>query len=159
MAMDSIRKFYHGMQQAGRGTILALDSGARWIGVAVSDDQHCLALPQNAFRRDQIPSFVTHIAQLMETHGSTGVVMGLPLRLSGGMSRETQRAKDLAQSLHQELKVPILLWDERFSSEGATRLMSHSPTRRKNGTMRHSIAAAWILDAVLQRLRTMEHNS
>lgn len=157
MAMNSIRKFSEKFSPRCRGgTILALDSGARWVGLAISDESCRIAFPLQPIERGKERSIVGDIEQLIKEHRIEAMVMGLPLRLNGEDSRETQRARDLGHLLENHFDLPVLLWDERFSSDAACRLLRISPIRSKNAMMRHSMAAAWVLEAVLQGMEEVK---
>lgn len=133
------------------GAILAFDSGARWIGLAVSDRERRIALPLEPYKRQKGKDFINHSTQMIKEHGVTMLLMGLPLRLDGVESSSSQRARDLATLLKKNFKLPLIFYDERFSSEAAKRLQNLSPIRSKNVKMHHSMAALWVLEALLMR--------
>ena len=131
--------------------LLALDPGAVRTGVAVSDELGLFAHPRAAIVVDARTSLVEAIARRVAEEGADEVVVGVPITLAGGDSRQTTTARALITRLRVRLHVPVTGWDERLSTQEASRA-GHRGARR-DGTL-DSAAAAILLQAVLDRRRT-----
>ncbi len=130
--------------------LLALDPGERRVGVAVSDELGLYAHPRPALI-GLGQGLVEAVARLVEDEGISEVVVGLPLRLSGGDSEQTASARALVASLRKRLRVPVTEWDERLSSVQAARAVKGS-RRQRSGEL-DSAAAALVLQAALDARR------
>jgi putative Holliday junction resolvase len=137
--------------------ILGLDAGERRIGVAISDPDRRFALP---LRSIDASGGEDAIARIVEAEEVTEIVVGLPLSLSGEASAQTERARAFGRRLEERLGLPVQFWDERLSTQEATRLGGSD--RRRRGRERHprrapidtdSVAASVILQAFLDRMR------
>jgi putative Holliday junction resolvase len=98
--------------------VLALDYGSARCGVAVSDPTGVLATPLEAVVRANTRKGVDRLATVVRETGAERVVVGLPLRLSGGDSAQTAEARAFAGRLQARLgdAVPVELYDERFTT-------------------------------------------
>ena len=101
---------------------LALDLGARRVGVAVSDSDGTVATPYETLHRsgDRAGDH-RRIAQLVTDTDAEVVVVGLPLSLDGGRGPAAMAALDEAEALAAELPVEVVTWDERLSTVEAQR--------------------------------------
>ncbi len=123
--------------------ILAADWGTRRVGLAVSDVLGITAqpLPPLLLPEGQDPAhgpaYVARaLAALAETHGVARIVIGLPLELSGERGESARAVDALAAALAPRTKVPVELWDERFTSalaEQSIRDEGRTLARRKGG--------------------------
>jgi putative Holliday junction resolvase len=101
--------------------VLALDHGAARCGCALSDPTGTLATPIEAVERPDSKAGLRRIAELVETYEVERVVVGLPLRLAGGDSEQTQAARAFARRVASAAEVPVELYDERFTTVIAQR--------------------------------------
>ncbi len=131
--------------------LLALDPGERRTGVAISDELGLYAHPRPALVTRSREELVNAVVRLVESEGVEGVVVGLPLALSGADSRQTATVRDLVALLRGRLHVPVTEWDERFSSVEAARVVKGA-SRRRSGEL-DSAAAAVVLQSVLDSRR------
>lgn len=149
------------MQSEARPRYLALDIGARRIGVAVSDElgltaQPVLTLERRASRREDLRS----LARLCRRFGVTGIVVGNPLHLSGEMSPRALKCQAFANELGELTGLPIHLWDERLTSHEAHRILYEAGrARQTHRRVVDQVAATLILQGFLdewehQRRRT-----
>lgn len=120
------------------------------MGVAVSDELGLYAHPRPALI-GLGQGLVEAVARLVEDEGISEVIVGLPLRLSGGDSEQTASARALVASLRKRLRVPVTEWDERLSSVQAARAVKGS-RRQRSGEL-DSAAAALVLQAALDARR------
>ena len=96
--------------------VLALDYGSARCGVAVSDPSGTLATPLDPILRPGTKVGLRQIAALAHELGAERVVVGLPVSLSGGNSAQTRETRQFADRLGQVTRVPIELYDERFTT-------------------------------------------
>jgi putative holliday junction resolvase len=122
--------------------VLALDYGSARCGAAVSDPSGTLATPLEPILRPGTRKGIARIARLVDELGAERVVVGLPLSLRGGDSPQTRETRAFAERLRGALRVPVELFDERFTT---------SLARRAGGTAAlDSRAAAVLLDEWLK---------
>ena len=96
--------------------VLALDYGAARCGVAVSDPTGTLATPLEPVLRPGTKKGLQRLRELVGETGAERVVVGLPVSLSGADSAQTREARQFADRLQASLKVPVELYDERFTT-------------------------------------------
>lgn len=101
------------------GRVLALDLGAKRVGVAVSDELRLTARPLAALPRAPWKRLVNSLAGLCESFDVRLLVVGLPLRLDGVEGDAAREARRSARNLELSLKLPVRLQDERLTSKDA----------------------------------------
>jgi putative Holliday junction resolvase len=135
------------------GVLLALDLGTQTIGTALCDAGWRFAsadktLPRGKFGRDR-----EVLAALVAARGVRGIVIGLPRNMDGSEGPRAQASRAYARNLSAALSLPILLWDERWSTTSAERALIEqdmSRARRKERIDAH--AAAVILQGAIDAL-------
>jgi putative Holliday junction resolvase len=103
--------------------IMALDVGARRIGVAVSDALGITAQGLETIQRQNKRRDLEALKRLFSEYQIREVVVGLPLRLSGAEGTQSEKMRVFADDLTRHLKVTVHLWDERWTSTEANRLL------------------------------------
>ena len=96
--------------------VLALDYGSARCGCAVSDPTGTLATPIEAVERPDTKRGMNRIVGLVREHAVKQVVVGLPVGLSGADTQQTMAARDFADRLGKRVRVPVDLYDERFTT-------------------------------------------
>jgi putative Holliday junction resolvase len=141
------------------GRHLALDVGERRVGVAVSDAAGWLARPLTIIaRRSKREDFATIAALVDEQHAAV-VVVGYPLNMDDSVGPQARRVARYAAELQRALPVPVVLWDERLSSEeAAERLRSVAGSRRRQKHL-DDAAAAVILQEYLDAQANRQNNA
>ena len=134
------------------GVLLGLDTGTKTIGTALCDAGWRFASPGKPIARGKFARDKALIAQLIAERGVTGIVVGLPLNMDGSESPRSQSARAFARNL-ADLGRPILLWDERWSTQAAERsLIAQDMSRARRAERIDSVAAATILQAAIDAL-------
>jgi len=105
------------------GRTLALDVGARRIGVAVSDPLGITAQGLPTLQRQNKRRDLEALRRLFNDYQVREVVIGLPLRLSGAEGTQSEKMRRFAEDLHTHFGLPVHLWDERWTSTQANRLL------------------------------------
>jgi len=130
--------------------VLALDVGDKRIGVAISDPSQVLARSLKVIERSSRQQDFAAVARLVEEYEVERVVIGYPRSLDGTVGEQAEKVKRYAAGLAKVLTVPVLLWDERFSTVTAERLMREAGLRGKKKRERiDAVAAAVILQDYL----------
>ncbi len=134
------------------GKLAGLDVGTKTIGVAVCDAEWRFAGPSETIRRTKF----THDLELLRSFAAreriVGLVMGLPLNLDGTDSPRTQSVRAFARNL-EPLGLPVLLWDERWSTQAVTRtLIDADASRARRAELVDKMAAAYILQGAIDAL-------
>jgi putative holliday junction resolvase len=134
------------------GRLMGLDVGTKTIGVALCDAQWTFATPAELIRMAKFSADLERLRTLIKAQAVTGVVVGLPLNLDGSDSPRTQSVRAFARNL-QPLGLPILLWDERWSTQAVTRtLIDADASRARRAELVDKMAAAYILQGAIDAL-------
>jgi putative Holliday junction resolvase len=137
------------------GRVLGLDVGTKTIGLALSDTRLVIASPLETIRRRRFRDDTATLFGLIDRHGVGGLVIGLPLALTGGDTPRTQSVRQFARNLLALRDTPIAFWDERLSTAAVDRMLiqEHDINRARRAELVDKVAAAWILQGALERLR------
>ncbi|KIC44000.1 Holliday junction resolvase [Ruegeria sp. ANG-S4] len=134
--------------------LMGLDLGDKTIGVAVSDRMRTVASPLETVRRKK---FTLDSARLMEIANDReigGILLGLPMNMDGSEGPRCQSTRAFARNLTRLTDLPIGFWDERLSTVAAEKaLLEADTTRKRRGQVIDHVAAGYILQGALDRLR------
>jgi putative Holliday junction resolvase len=134
------------------GRLLGLDVGTRTIGLALCDAGWTIATPAELLHRTKFAADLVRLRELAEAQAVRGLVLGLPLNMDGSDSPQTQSVRAFARNL-QPLGLPILLWDERWSTQAVTRtLIDADASRARRAELVDKMAAAYILQGAIDAL-------
>ncbi len=144
----------HGAALAG------LDYGDKTIGVAVSDRLLSVATPLTTIRRRKFATDATALLQIVEERGIGGLVLGLPFNMDGTEGPRCQSTRAFARNLSRLTDLPIGFWDERLSTVAAERVLLEADTSRKRrAEVIDHVAAGYILQGVLDRIRHLRQSA
>ncbi|ALH79705.1 Holliday junction resolvase RuvX [Sphingopyxis macrogoltabida] len=134
------------------GRLMGLDVGTKTIGVAFCDAGWSFATPDKTIVRKKFSADLDALRMLVAAHSITGLVVGLPLNMDGSDSPRTQSTRAFARNL-APLALPLLLWDERWSTAAVERAMiAADVSRAKRAERVDSAAAAFILQGAIDAL-------
>lgn len=134
------------------GRLIGLDVGTQTIGTALCDAGWTIATPADLIRRAKFSIDRAKLRDLISAQSVKGIVMGLPLNLDGTDSPRTQSTRAFARNM-EDLGLPILLWDERWSTQAVERAMIDADlSRAKRAERVDSAAAAYILQGAIDAL-------
>ena len=134
------------------GGLIGLDLGTQTIGTAFCDAGWRIASPGKTLKRGKFGADKAAIEVLIRERSLKGVVIGLPLNMDGSSGPRAQSSRAYARNL-AALGLPILLWDERWSTSGARRdLIAQDMSRAKRAERIDSAAAAVILQGAIDAL-------
>lgn len=134
------------------GRLLGMDVGTKTIGLALCDAGWSIASPAHTVARGKFTKDKIALAAFMEQQQVKGVVIGLPLNLDGSESPRSQASRAFARNI-ADLGLPILLWDERWSTQAVTRtLLEADASRARRGELVDKLAASYILQGAIDGL-------
>lgn len=134
------------------GRLMGLDVGTKTIGVALCDSQWTIATAAELIRRGKFSADLEKLRGIAKAQQAHGLVLGLPLNLDGTESPRTQSVRAFARNL-APLGLPILLWDERWSTQAVTRtLIDADASRARRAELVDKMAAAYILQGAIDAL-------
>ncbi len=130
--------------------ILALDVGSRRIGVAVSDPLGITAQGLDTIQRQNKRKDWAALSTVLAKYDVAEIVVGLPLRLSGAEGTQSEKMRQFADELRAKSGLPVHLWDERWTSTEANRLLRETNLSiEKRGKAVDRMAAMLILQSWL----------
>jgi len=129
---------------------LGLDVGNRRIGMAVSDLLGITAQGIDTLQRRNKRTDFQQLAKVIRQYNVSEIVVGLPLRLSGAESAQTEKVTAFAEDLRAKFSLPVHLWDERLTSVQANRLLREAELSiEKRAASVDRMAAVLILQSFL----------
>jgi putative Holliday junction resolvase len=134
------------------GKLAGLDVGTKTIGLATCDSQWTFAGPAETIRRAKFTADFARLRAFVAREGVAGLVVGLPLNMDGSDSPRTQSTRAFARNI-DPLGLPILLWDERWSTQAVERAMIDADvSRARRAEKVDALAAAHILQGAIDAL-------
>jgi putative holliday junction resolvase len=120
--------------------ILAVDHGERRIGLAISDETATVALPVG-----YVTGGPVEVLRVATEREAGRIVVGLPRRLDGSHSAQTESALRFIAALQQATTLPVVKWDERLTTAQAERVLIEGDVRRSQRREKRDQMAATIL--------------
>jgi len=134
--------------------LAGLDLGTVTIGVAVSDLFLSVATPLETIKRKKFTLDAEKLRAILTARNIGGIVLGLPRNMDGTEGARCQSTRAFARNLTRLTEVPITFWDERLSTVAAERaLLEADTTRKRRAEVIDHVAAAYILQGALDRIR------
>jgi putative Holliday junction resolvase len=139
----------------GAGKLAGLDVGTKTIGLAVCDAGWHFAGPAETIRRTKFTQDLKALQTFISREHVAGLVIGLPLNMDGTDSPRTQSVRAFARNL-APLELPLLLWDERWSTQAVEKAMiAADVSRAKRAEKVDALAAAHILQGAIDALANL----
>lgn len=139
------------------GRLLAVDLGDVRVGLACSDPDQIVASPAETIDVEDPgdhAAIVDSLAEATQRRGAVGIVVGYPRTLAGREGAPARRARAIADALRDRTGLPVRLWDERFSTVEAERVMlAQDASRSQRRATIDRVAAGVILQGVLEAQR------
>lgn len=143
-------------QLAPGSRLLGIDLGEKSIGLALSDTLISIATPFQTLKRGKFSIDAVKIDQIVHAEHVGGIVIGLPLNMNGSEGPAAQSSRAFAHNLASRSALPIAFWDERLSTAAVTRiLLDADASRKRRAALVDKLAAAFILQGAIDRLRHM----
>ena len=133
--------------------LLGIDPGKKNIGIAICDENKVVATPLKIIQKNKFQILLKEIQEIIKENKIKGVVIGNPINMDGSFGKASQSATGFAKNLSINITIPIVLWDERLSSEGSfkiTRDLGTNVTDRVKKLDKN--AAAFILQGAIDFL-------
>jgi putative Holliday junction resolvase len=146
----STREFRDMLPDGGR--LAGLDVGTKTIGLAYCDAGWTIATPAETIRRTRFGADLEALRAVVARQAVRGLIVGLPLNMDGSDSPRTQAIRAFARNC-KPLDLPILLWDERWSTAAVTRtLLTADASRARRAEVIDKMAAAYILQGAIDAM-------
>lgn len=134
--------------------LLGLDVGEKTIGLAMCDAGWTVASPLETLKKGKLTEDLVALEETIAQHLIGGLVIGYPLNMDGTLGPRAQSVKQFARNLDKYLDVPLLLWDERMSTQAVDKAMLEGDlSRQKRKERVDKLAAAYILQGFLNSVR------
>jgi putative Holliday junction resolvase len=127
------------------GRLLAIDFGRVRVGFAVSDHEQTLASPLENYTRRDPNADANYLRQLIEGERIAGIVIGLPVHMSGDESQKSTEARSFGAWVAEVSALPIRYQDERYSSAMADQFMAEAGLTAKQRKKRRDMLAAQVI--------------
>ena len=135
-----------------RGRLLGVDFGTKRLGIAVCNLEQTISSPLENYTRAGLLADARHLRRLAEEYGAVGIVVGLPVHMSGDEGGKAREAREFGTWLGRGTGLPVRYADERFTSLIAEDyLLGAELTRKKRKARLDMLAAQLILRGYLER--------
>ena len=147
----TIEEFKKNMDNNSR--LLGIDPGKKNIGIAICDEKKVVATPLKVIKKNKFEFLLKEIKDIIKENDIKGVVVGNPINMDGSFGKSSQSAIDFAKNLSKNVTIPIVLWDERLSSEGSFKITQDLGTNVTDRIKKlDKNAAAFILQGAINYL-------
>ena len=147
----TIKEFKKNMDNNSR--LLGIDPGKKNIGIAICDEKKVVATPLKVIKKNKFEFLLKEIKDIIKENDIKGVVVGNPINMDGSFGKSSQSAIDFAKNLSKNVTIPIVLWDERLSSEGSFKITQDLGTNVTDRIKKlDKNAAAFILQGAINYL-------
>jgi putative holliday junction resolvase len=134
--------------------IMGLDVGSRTIGVAISDELGITAQGLKTISRKSSQDDLEELTRIIHQFEVEKLVVGLPRNMDGTLGKQAEIIFKWIKSVQARLSLPIVTWDERLSTVGATKILLEADlSRKKRKGVIDKIAAVLILQGYLDQMR------
>ena len=108
-----------------KSRLLGIDPGKNHVGLAISDEDKVVSTPLKTIKKKNNSNFIKEIKDIVIENNIKGIIVGNPINMDGSMGPSAQSANDFAKYLSNNVSIPVSMWDERLSSQGAFNLSSN----------------------------------
>ena len=156
MIYEDVSEFSNELQS--NNSLIGLDLGTKTIGVAVSDTILSVATPIKTIKRKKFSIDADQLLGIISIKNCCGVVVGLPKNMDGSEGPRAQSTRAFARNFSVKTQRPITFWDERLSTVAAEKaLLEADTTRKRRAEVIDHVAAAYILQGFLDRLKILDN--
>jgi putative Holliday junction resolvase len=150
-----ITEFFHMIPDSG--SILCLDLGDKRIGLAICNDTRSISTSLKTLERSKLLNDISLIKNIISENSITSIIVGRPVNLDGKPGKKSQSIRRLSEEINKSLNLPLLLWDERFSTQAVEKVLINelNLSRKKRQKIIDSSAACWILDGAIKALKNL----
>lgn len=134
--------------------IMGLDIGSKTIGIALSDPGRIVSQPFSVIKRTSGRHDIDELCRVVNDKDVSLIVVGMPRNTDGSLGKSAEKVMEFTEELKKHISVPVVTWDERFSTAEAEKaLIFADVSRQKRKSVIDQVAAAIILDGYLNRLK------
>ena len=133
---------------------MGIDPGKIRIGLAICDENKVVSTPLKTIIKKNNSNFINEIKAIIEENNIKGIIVGNPINMDGSRGPSAQSAKDFVKFLSKNISLPISMWDERLSTEGAFNISSNLDINiSKKVKKLDQNAASFILQGAIDYIR------
>ena len=137
-----------------KSRLLGIDPGKNRIGIAISDENKVVSTPLKTILKKNNSNFLNEIKEIILENNIKGIIIGHPINMDGSTGPSAQSAKDFAVYISNNVSIPVSMWDERLSSQGAFNLSSNLDINvSKKVDKLDENAASFILQGAIDYIR------
>ena len=137
-----------------KSRLLGIDPGKIRIGLAICDENKVVSTPLKTIVKKNNSNFIDEIKAIIQENSVKGIIVGNPINMDGSSGPSAQSAKDFTKFLSKNISLPISMWDERLSSEGAFNISSSLDVNiSKKVKKLDQNAASFILQGAIDYIR------
>ena len=137
-----------------KSRLLGIDPGKNRVGIAISDENKVVSTPLKTILKKNNSNFLNEIREIILENNIKGIIIGHPINMDGSTGPSAQSAKDFATFLSNNVSIPVSMWDERLSSQGAFNLSSNLDINvSKKVDKLDENAASFILQGAIDYIR------
>ena len=150
--MIDIEEFKKSIGKKSR--LLGIDPGKNRVGIAISDENKVVSTPLKTILKKNNSNFLNEIREIILENNIKGIIIGHPINMDGSTGPSAQSAKDFAVYISNNVSIPVSMWDERLSSQGAFNLSSNLDINvSKKVDKLDENAASFILQGAIDYIR------
>ncbi len=140
--------------------IMGLDMGSHTIGLAISDESGLIAQSLETIRRRSTEEDLKEITRVIDQFKIEKIVVGLPKNMNGTLGKQAEMVLEWIEGLKKRISLPVVTWDERLTTVGATKILLEADlSRKKRKKVIDQLAAALILQGFLDQNRNLKDES
>jgi len=137
-----------------KSRLLGIDPGKNRVGIAISDENKVVSTPLKTILKKNNSNFLSEIKEIILENNVKGIIIGHPINMDGTSGPSAQSAKDFAAYISSNVSIPVSMWDERLSSQGAFNLSSNLDINvSKKVDKLDENAASFILQGAIDYIR------
>ena len=137
-----------------KSRLLGIDPGKNRVGIAISDENKVVSTPLKTILKKNSSNFLNEIKEIILENNIKGIIIGHPINMDGSTGPSAQSAKDFAVYISNNVSIPVSMWDERLSSQGAFNLSSNLDINiSKKVDKLDENAASFILQGAIDYIR------
>jgi len=154
MIVKNLQEFYRLL--IPNAPLIAIDYGSKKLGIALSNQERSIAMPLNTIIEVNNKAAITALFSIIEKYKVCGIVIGLPIDMSGAVTPQTNIVMKFAEELAKPINLPIYLQDERLTTKAANNFLKSFGMKRKDRNNNDdAVAASMILETVLDSIKRL----
>ena len=137
-----------------KSRLLGIDPGKNRVGIAISDENKVVSTPLKTKLKKNNSNFLNEIKEIILENNVKLIIIGHPINMDCSTGPSAQSAVDFAVYISNNVSIPVSMWDERLSSQGAFNLSSNLDINvsKKIGKLDEN-AASFILQGAIDYIR------